>query len=68
MEEGYGIVSLIPTLLVFTLAIVTRRPIESLVAGALLGLVMLHGAGFIGGPRRSIPILRLHTGDLWTAA
>ena len=48
MEEGYGILSLIPTLLVFTLAIVTRRPIESLVAGALLGLVMLHGAGFIG--------------------
>lgn len=49
MEEGYGILSLIPTLLVFTLAIATRRPIESLVAGALLGLVMLHGDGFIGG-------------------
>ena len=49
MEESYGFLSLVPTLLVFTLAIVTRRPIESLVAGALLGLVMLHGAGFVGG-------------------
>lgn len=41
--------SLIPTLLVFVLAIWTRRPIESLVSGALLGLVMLHGWEFIGG-------------------
>jgi Na+/H+ antiporter NhaC len=41
--------SLIPTLLVFALAIWTRRPIESLVSGALLGLVMLHGWQFIGG-------------------
>lgn len=42
-------VSLIPTLLVFILAIWTRRPIESLVSGALLGLVMLNGWQFIGG-------------------
>jgi Na+/H+ antiporter NhaC len=41
--------SLIPTLLVFALAIWTRRPIESLVSGALLGLLMLHGWQFIGG-------------------
>lgn len=43
------IVSLIPTLLVFVLAIWTRRPIESLVSGALLGLVILHGWQFVGG-------------------
>ncbi len=41
--------SLVPTLLVFVLAVWTRRPIESLVAGALLGLVMLNGWQFIGG-------------------
>ncbi|HSD71033.1 MAG TPA: Na+/H+ antiporter NhaC family protein, partial [Woeseiaceae bacterium] len=45
----YGIVSLFPTLLVFTLAIVTRRPIESLVTGALVGLGIVHGTGFVTG-------------------
>lgn len=44
-----GFISLIPTLLVFTLAIITRRPIESLVTGALLGLVIVHGTGFVSG-------------------
>ncbi len=41
--------AVIPTLLVFTLAIWSRRPIESLVCGSLLGLLMLHGDGFVGG-------------------
>jgi len=40
---------LMPTLLVLALAIVTHRPIESLVAGSLLGLGILHGSGVIGG-------------------
>jgi Na+/H+ antiporter NhaC len=44
-----GFVSVLPTLLVFTLALITRRPIESLVAGALTGLVIVHGQGFITG-------------------
>ncbi|MDX1500497.1 MAG: Na+/H+ antiporter NhaC family protein [Woeseiaceae bacterium] len=44
-----GFVSLVPTLVVFALAIWTRRPIEALIAGSLVGLVMLHGAQFIGG-------------------
>ncbi|MDO8861148.1 Na+/H+ antiporter NhaC family protein [Haliea sp. E1-2-M8] len=44
-----GAVAVIPTLLVFGLAIWSRRPIESLISGSLLGLVILHGAGFVGG-------------------
>jgi Na+/H+ antiporter NhaC len=48
MENAdWGAASLIPTLLVFGLAIWTRRPIESLLSGALLGLAMLHGTGFV---------------------
>lgn len=31
------------------MALWTRRPIESLLAGSLLGLVMLHGVGFVRG-------------------
>lgn len=45
---GWGALGLLPTLLVFALALWTRRPIESLLAGALLGLLMMHGLGFVG--------------------
>ncbi|EAQ97934.1 Na+/H+ antiporter NhaC family protein [Congregibacter litoralis] len=44
-----GILSLLPTILVFSLAVWTRRPIESLLCGSLLGLVMLFGSGFVTG-------------------
>ncbi|MDH4048946.1 MAG: sodium:proton antiporter [Gammaproteobacteria bacterium] len=47
--QDLGIVSLLPTLLVFILAIVTRRPIESLIAGALVGLGIVHGSGLVTG-------------------
>ena len=42
-----GFISVVPTLVVFVLAIVTRRPIESLVTGAIVGLAIIHGAGFV---------------------
>ncbi|MDZ7644364.1 MAG: hypothetical protein U5K76_09250 [Woeseiaceae bacterium] len=47
--DNPGFVAVLPTLLVFALAIVSRRPIESLVAGALAGLGIIHGSGFISG-------------------
>ena len=40
---------LLPSLLVFVLAVTTRRPIESLIAGSLVGLGMTHGMDLIGG-------------------
>ncbi len=43
----WGALSLLPTLLVFALAVWTHRPIESLLCGSVLGLLMLHGTGFI---------------------
>jgi len=47
--QDLGAFVLLPTLLVFVLAVLTHRPIESLVAGSLLGLAMAHGTGFISG-------------------
>ena len=41
--EDLGALVLVPTLLVFVLAVATHRPIESLIAGSLLGLGMAHG-------------------------
>ena len=45
--ELEGAIILIPTLVVFVLAILTHRPIESLITGSVVGLVMIHGTGFI---------------------
>mgnify|MGYP002622287742 FL=1 len=47
--EYDGAIVLIPTLVVFVLAILTHRPIESLVTGSIVGLIMIHGTGFVGG-------------------
>ncbi|MCH8337159.1 MAG: sodium:proton antiporter, partial [Proteobacteria bacterium] len=47
--EDLGAVSLIPTVVVFVLAIITHRPIESLISGSIVGLIMIHGEQFIGG-------------------
>lgn len=47
--EDPGALVLLPTLVVFALAIVTHRPIESLITGSVVGLVMIHGQQFVGG-------------------
>ncbi len=47
--EDLGAVSLIPTVVVFVLAVITHRPIESLISGSIVGLIMIHGEQFIGG-------------------
>ena len=54
-------VSVIPALLVFVLAIATRRPIESLICGALVGLAMLHGTELL--PEFAATTLRVMTDD-----
>jgi len=48
MEE-LGAFVLVPTLVVFVLAILTHRPIESLITGSVVGLIMIHGVSFVGG-------------------
>ncbi len=47
--DDIGAISLVPTLIVFVLAILTRRPIESLLAGSLVGLGMINGMQFVAG-------------------
>ncbi|MEM8491545.1 MAG: Na+/H+ antiporter NhaC family protein [Pseudomonadota bacterium] len=46
-DEPLGVVCLIPTVLVFVLAVWTHRPIESLLSGVIVGLVMLNGIEFV---------------------
>ncbi|MEX0709007.1 MAG: Na+/H+ antiporter NhaC family protein [Woeseia sp.] len=44
-----GFISVVPTLVVFVLAIWIRRPIEALLSGALVGLLILDGRQFVNG-------------------
>lgn len=45
--EFFGIYSLIPAIIVLILAIATRRPLESLIAGGVAGLIMIDPRHFI---------------------
>ena len=45
----FGAMVLLPTMFVFVLAILTHRPIESLIVGSVVGLIMIHGGGFVSG-------------------
>jgi len=46
MESTYGIISLLPVIVVITTAIITRRTVESLIIGALVGYVILYKGSF----------------------
>ena len=43
----YGIISLVPVLVVIVTAIITKRSIEPLVLGGIVGFVILGGKGFV---------------------
>lgn len=46
--ESYGILSLLPVAVVIVLVFLTKRTAVSLLAGTVVGAVMLHGTGFAG--------------------
>jgi len=45
--ESFGIYSLVPAVIVLILAIVSRRPLESLIAGSIVGLLIIEPSRFI---------------------
>jgi len=45
--KPWGFVSLLPTILVLVMAVYSRRPFESLVAGSVAGMIMLHKADIV---------------------
>ena len=46
--EHYGIVSLMPAFSVLVLALVTKRTLEALIGGTLLGFIILEKQAFFG--------------------
>ena len=50
MIEAQGnLLSIVPTVVVFSVALLSKRPVESLLLGALVGLVLIHGDQFLDG-------------------
>jgi Na+/H+ antiporter NhaC len=47
--ESYGLVSLLPVLCVIVTAVVTRRAVEALIVGTLVGSAIIAGTGLTGG-------------------
>jgi Na+/H+ antiporter NhaC len=47
--DHFGVVSLIPTVVVITTAILTHRPVAALLAGVIVGLLLLDPANLVGG-------------------
>ena len=42
----YGLLSLIPVIVVIIMALITKRTLESLIVGSMIGFIILDGAGF----------------------
>lgn len=46
--ETYGIISLIPVAIVIVMALITKRTLECLIVGSMIGFIILDGTSFLG--------------------
>ncbi len=49
MAETYGLISIIPALVVIITALLSKRVFEPMLLGAVTGFIILNQAGFVGG-------------------
>lgn len=47
MTSEYGIISLVPVIIVIVMALVTKRTLESLIVGSMVGFIIVDGTGFL---------------------
>ncbi len=62
---GWGVLSLIPSLAVLGLAVWSRRPLEALIFGSLLGHLMLSGGGFLAAFLRNAQSVMAEPTSVW---
>lgn len=62
---GWGALSLIPSLAVLGLAVLTRRPLEALVFGSVLGHLMLSRSGFLGAFLENVQSVMAEPASVW---
>ena len=63
--EGWGALSLIPSLAVLGLAVLTRRPLEALIFGSLVGHLMLSRGGFLRAFLENIQSVMAEPASVW---
>ncbi|MBI2992737.1 MAG: sodium:proton antiporter [Gammaproteobacteria bacterium] len=64
--EHHGLVTLVPTALVLTLAIITRRSTECLLMGVVTGLAILDPATILGGVKDAAMSVMTNQDVAWT--
>ena len=63
--EGWGVLSLVPSLAVLGVAVLTRRPLEALIFGSALGHLMLSGGGFLGAFLENLQSVMAEPASVW---
>ena len=63
--EHYGLISLIPVLVVVILAFMTRRTFEPLLIGSVVGFILLEGAGFFPAWLDAVYVVMMDGVTVW---
>ena len=63
--EAWGALSLVPSVAVLALAVLSRRPLEALIFGALLGHLMLSRGGFPGAFLENVQSVMAEPASVW---
>lgn len=63
--DNYGIITLLPPILIIAFALITKKTFEALVLGGLVGCVIAYGTGFFGGYLDFLYETMSDTGNIW---
>lgn len=63
--EHYGIITLLPPLLIIIFALITKKTFEALVLGGLVGCIIAYGTGFFDGYLNFVYETMSDTGNIW---
>lgn len=63
--DNFGVITLLPPILIIAFALITRKTFEALVLGGLVGCVIAYGSGFFGGYLDFMYETMSDTGNIW---
>lgn len=63
--DNFGIITLLPPVLIIVFALVTKRTFEALILGGLVGCVIAYGKGFFNGYLDFLYATMSDTGNIW---
>lgn len=63
--DNYGVITLLPPLLIIAFALITRKTFEALVLGGLVGCIIAYGTGFFGKYLDFVYETASDTGNIW---